>query len=551
MVHEETFFEEEFPSGLRHASFRDAFVRTASAIPVFPAICVAAVLLASAWGCALFGCDTGEGASFAGYPAGMLCLLVAVCLSAGRVDTPRPWSSRLPEPDDHPDDIVRSVLLFLVSFVSIALMLTFAAFALTGAPHGAGGVTAVRLLALVACLIPTTLGILPFVRLCWRRELAARGIVPVSRDALEKSAKVDTVVLEGLSSVFKSALRVEEFIPAPKIDVEVLLRAARCASLDDETPFGKAILACSRRLAESGEDDCVRNEAEGGRFGKGTPGEVFRSLEDAEEEIPRAVRHVVDDIVRSGGVPLLVTDGTEVLGAVHLRRALRESVLEPMRSLRRWGVRTILVDSADEATVASAAAEAGIDDFVPIRARVAGEDPCAAQRAKGRVRAAMSPEDPGCVDVVLSSRAEAAVDFLTVDECAARLRDAVATGKKFAAIRSLLTFFGFAVDASKCAILLPAVLAGAVPELRTWDILGLSGAAHLVPLAILFNAVVMLAGILVLLRGVEIASPSRKRGYRRLLFASGAAGLFATFVYFRSAEFCLSVLVSGLDRFFG
>ena len=141
-------------SARERPTIRGAIVRAFLAIPVFPAVSVAALLLAGAWGCALSGCDTGENASFAGYSAGMLCLLVAVCFFAGQEVPPS-------GPGEHPGDIVRNVLLFFASFIPIVLMLTFAALGAAGSPRSAGGVSAVRFVALVACLIPATLGVLP------------------------------------------------------------------------------------------------------------------------------------------------------------------------------------------------------------------------------------------------------------------------------------------------------------------------------------------------------------------------------------------------------
>lgn len=225
--------------------------------------------------------------------------------------------------------------------------------------------------------------------------------------------------------------------------------------------------------------------------------------------------------------------------------------MEPLKSLRRWGVRTLLIDSGDEADLASAVAGAGIDDFIAgatpdIRNATLGR-----LRSEGRVLAGMSPENAGLCDVVLSPREGEGVDFLTPDDCAARLRDVVATGKRFAALRSLLTLFGFAVDASKCAILVPALLGAMSPHLRAWDVLGLSGVANAAPLAMLFNVLVLLAEILLLHGSVDIPSPLRKRTRRRFLLAWGAAGLLAPFVYFAGAEYGLSILSSGLDRLFG
>ena len=533
-----------FSAGERPA-FRGSIVRAFRAIPVFPAVCVAALLLAGAWGCALAGCDTGESASFAGYTAGMLCFLVAVCLFAGH-DVP---SS---DPGEHPGDIVRNVLLFFASFLPIALMLTFAALGAAGSPRSAGGVSAVRFVALVACLIPTTLGVLPYVRFRWIRELAARGIVPASPDALEKSAKVDTVILGGLSSVFAPEFRVEEFIPAPKVEEDVLVRAARRACPGDGSPFGRAILDATRRIVVPGEDECSPDDAEAANGRNCASGEIVRFVGDtADGDAPHAVRCVADGIVRSGGVAVLVVRGDAVLGTIHLRRTLRGSFMEPLKSLRRWGVRTLLVDSGDEADVASAVAGAGIDDFIAGATPDIRNAALRRLRSEGRVLAGMSPEDAERCDVVLSPREGEGVDFVTRDDCAARLRDVVATGKRFVALRSLLTLFGFAVDASKCVVFAPALLGAMSPDLRAWDVLGLSGAAHAAPLAILFNALVLLAEIFVISGGADIPSPSRKRSRRRFLLALGAAGLLAPFVCFAGASYALSILSSGLDRLFG
>ncbi len=531
-------------SARERPAFRGAVVRAVRAIPVFPAVCVAALLLAGAWGCALAGCDTGESASFAGYTAGMLCFLVAVCLFAGH-EVP---SS---DPGEHPGDIVRNVMLFFASFLPIALMLTFTALGAAGSPRSAGGVSAVRFVALVACLIPTTLGVLPYVRFRWIRELAARGIVPASPDALEKSAKVDTVILGGLSSVFAPEFRVEEFIPAPKVEEDVLVRAARRACPGDGSPFGRAILDATRRIVVPGEDECSPDDAEFANSRMGAPEEIVRFVRESDGDAPHAVRCVADGIVRSGGVAVLVVRGDAVLGTIHLRRTLRGSFMEPLKSLRRWGVRTLLIDSGDEADVASAVAGAGIDDFIAgatpdIRNAALGR-----LRSEGRVLAGMSPEDAERCDVVLSPREGESVDFVTRDDCAARLRDVVATGKRFVALRSLLTLFGFAVDASKCVVFAPALLGAMSQDLRAWDVLGLSGAAHAAPLAILFNALVLLAEILVISGGADIPSPLRKSARRRFLLALGAAGLLAPFVCLAGAEYGLSILSSGLDRLLG
>ena len=531
-------------SARERPAFRGAFVRAFLAIPVFPAVCVAALLLAGAWGLALAGCDTGDNASFAGYSAGMLCLLVAVCFFAGQEVPPS-------GPGEHPGDIVRNVLLFFASFIPIALMLTFAALGLTGSPRSAGGVSAVRFVALVACLIPATLGVLPYVRFRWIGELAARGIVPASPDALEKSAKVDAVLLGGLSSVFAPALRVEAFVPAPKVEEDVLVRAARCACRGDGSPLGKAILDASRQIVVPGEDECPPDDAESPDVRMGAPEEIVRFVGEAGGDAPRAVRCVADDIVRSGGVAVLVAKGDAVLGTIHLRRTLRGSFMEPLKSLRRWGVRTLLIDSGDEADVASAVAGAGIDDFIAGATPDIRNAALRRLRSEGRVLAGMSPEDAERCDVVLSPREGEGVDFVTRDDCAARLRDVVATGKRFAALRSLLMLFGFAVDASKCAILVPALLGAMSPDLRAWDVLGLSGVANAAPLAMLFNVLVLLAEILLLHGSVDIPSPLRKRTRRRFLLAWGAAGLLAPFVYFAGAEYGLSILSSGLDRLFG
>lgn len=545
MFHENTLLSRSYRS-----TVQGLIPRLSPHTPVFPAVGVAAFLMTAAWGLSLSGWNAGESPVFVGQLAGVLCLLVAVFLFAGYA-VAAPDCVRIAEADEAPDEIVRNVLLFLVAFVPVALMLTFAALGAGESPKSVQGISAVRLIALAACMIPTSVGAAPFVHRYWMRELATHGIAPVSRDALEKSARVDTVVLRGLSSVLTSVLRVEEFIPAPRVPEETLVCAARRASMHDGTPSGRAIIDFSRRLVEPGTDCAEPGDLTPRDVRKGAPEEITRLLEGRGAEVPRAVRRIADDIVRSGGIPLLVMEGTTVLGAVHLRRVLRDSVAGSLVSLRRWDVRTLLLDSGDEAVIASAAAEAGIDDF---RANVPPEQEkelFARLREEGRVLAGSASESLCGRDVVLSRSERTDADFRTGGDDPAKLPDTVVAGKRFAAMRSLLTLFGGAVDISKCVVLVPAVLAGASPAFRAWDVFGVSGAAHLLPAAVLFNTIILGAELFMLLRGIEIPAASREKAHRRFLLAWGAAGLLAPFVCLGSTEFLLSALSSGLDRFFG
>ncbi len=546
MFHENTLISRSCGS-----TVRASILRFLPRSPVFPAVGVAALLMTAAWGLSLFGRNVGESPAFVGQLAGVSCLLVALFLFAGYAGS-APDCVGSDEADDAPDEIVRNVLLFLVSFAPVALMLTFAALGAVESPKSAQGISAVRLIALAACMIPTSVGVAPFVHRFWMRELAMHGVAPVSRNALEKSARVDTVVLRGLSSVLTSTLRVEEFVPAPRAPEETLVCAARRASMHDGSPSCRAILDFSRRLVEPGAEECAeRIDSAAPDVRTGSPEEIARLLEGTGAEVPHAVRRIADDIVRSGGVPLLVMEGTTVLGAVHLRRVLRDSMAGSLASLRRWDVRTLLLDSGDDAAIASAAAESGIDDF---RANISPElekELFARLREEGRVLAGASSESLCGRDVVLSRSERMDADFRTDGNDPAKLPDTVVAGKRFAAMRSLLALFGVTVDISKCVVLVPAVLAGVSPAFRAWDVFGFSGAAHLLPQAILFNAIILGAELFILLHGIEIPAKSRRRARRRFLLAWSAVGLLAPFAYLGSAEFCLSVLSSGLDRFFG
>ena len=469
-----------------------------------------------------------------------------------------------------PNEVALSILLvsltivFLLAVVTLAPMADFA-----GAPQ-----STIVLVALLVCLIPTTIGaLLSAIGIAGMDRLVRVNVLAMSGRAVEAAGDVSTLLLDKTGTITYGNRRAVRFVPADGVTQAELTEAARLSSLADPTPEGRSIVDLAVSELGDGRSDAllpvgaetVEFTAQTRMSGVDLPdGRVLRKGAGSavtawtDTDLPRLVADAVDEVSRSGGTPLVVAerageDGpARVLGVVHLKDVVKEGMVERFAELRRMGIRTVMVTGDNALTALAIAAEAGVDDVL---AEATPEDKLRLIREEqegGRLVAmtgdgtndapALAAADVGVAMSSGTSAAKEAGNMVDLDSDPTKLIDVVRIGKQLLITRGALTTFSIANDLAKYFAIVPAMFVTAYPSLDALNVMRLSTPESAILSAVVFNALVILALVPVALRGVRSRAQGAAAVLRRNLLVFGLGGVAVPFVGIKLIDLVVSTI---------
>ena len=470
-----------------------------------------------------------------------------------------------------PNEIALNILLASLSIIFVVVVLTLNPIA----SYAAAPASIPVLIALLVCLIPTTIGaLLSAIGIAGMDRLVQRNVLAMSGRAVEAAGDVTTLLLDKTGTITHGNRRASDFVPMPGVDVAELVRAAALASLADPTPEGSSIvaLAADRGIhfesAPTGEIVPFTAQtrmsgldlADGSIVRKGAGSAVIAWIEE-NERIPSSVHEEldqrVDAISVSGGTPLVVaqksTDGTaRILGVVHLKDIVKDGLVDRFRELRQMGIRTVMITGDNPRTAKAIAAEAGVDDYL---AEATPEDKIALirkEQAGGNLVAmtgdgtndapALAQADVGVAMNSGTSAAKEAGNMVDLDSDPTKLIEIVAIGKQLLITRGALTTFSIANDVAKYFAIIPAMFAGIFPGLAALNLMQLSSPSSAVLSAIIFNAIIIVLLIPLALRGVKYRPLGASAVLSRNLLVYGLGGIIAPFIGIKLIDLVVSLI---------
>ncbi|MEW6024037.1 MAG: potassium-transporting ATPase subunit KdpB [Pseudomonadota bacterium] len=471
-----------------------------------------------------------------------------------------------------PNEIALTILLVALTIVFLVVTVTllpFSLFAVDAAGSGAP-VSVTTLVALLVCLIPTTIGgLLSSIGVAGMSRMMGANVIATSGRAVEAAGDVDVLLLDKTGTITLGNRQASDFIPAPGVTEPQLADVAQLASLADETPEGRSIVVLAktrfdmreRELASLGAHfvpftaqtrmSGVDIAADGTTrvIRKGAASAVRKHVEALGGNWPEAVARAVDDAARRGSTPLAVSDGARVLGVVELKDVVKGGIRERFGALRRMGIETVMITGDNRLTAAAIAAEAGVDDFL---ADATPEDKLALIRryqSEGRLVAmtgdgtndapALAQAD---VAVAMNSGTQAAKEagnMVDLDSNPTKLLEIVEIGKQMLMTRGSLTTFSIANDIAKYFAIIPAAFVGVYPQLAALDIMGLHSPSSAILSAVIFNALIIVFLIPLALKGVAYRPIGATALLRRNLLVYGVGGLLLPFAGIKAIDMLL------------
>jgi potassium-transporting ATPase ATP-binding subunit len=448
-----------------------------------------------------------------------------------------------------PNEIALNILLAALTIIFMFATVTLQPFAI----YAGTSVTITVLIALLVCLIPTTIGgLLSAIGIAGIDRLLQRNVVALSGRAVEAAGDVDTLLLDKTGTITYGNRQAAELVPAQGVALNVLVLAAELASLADETPEGKSIVTLAKRLgstADSGQQAGMVFVAftaatrmsgvdfNSRRIRKGADDAIARWT---EKDLPADVRERVDGIARTGGTPLVVAENKRVLGTIHLKDIVKPNIKERFAELRRMGLRTVMITGDNPLTAAAIAREAGVDDYLAQATPENKLELIRKEQAEGRMVAmtgdgtndapALAQADVAVAMNTGTQAAKEAGNLIDLDSDPTKLIEIVEAGKQMLMTRGALTTFSIANDVAKYFAIIPAIFLLALPELGALNIMGLHSPNSAVLSAVIFNALIIVALIPLALRGVRYRAIGAEALLRNNLLIYGLGGIVAPFI---------------------
>jgi K+-transporting ATPase ATPase B chain len=448
-----------------------------------------------------------------------------------------------------PNEIALNILLAALTIIFMFAVVTLQPFAL----YSGTSVTITVLIALLVCLIPTTIGaLLSAIGIAGIDRLLQRNVVALSGRAVEAAGDVDTLLLDKTGTITYGNRQASEFVPAAGVPMDRIIAAAALASLSDETPEGRSIVTLASRLGGPAEGDggpkgmsFVAFSATTRMSGVDFDGRSIRKgaadsvAAWAGQTLPSDVEAAVETIARSGGTPLVVAEDREVLGTIHLKDIVKPGINDRFAELRRMGLRTVMITGDNQLTAATIAREAGVDDFL---AQATPEDKLGLIRKEQEDGRMVAMTGDGTNDAPALAQADVAVamnsgtqaakeagNLIDLDSDPTKLIEIVEAGKQMLITRGALTTFSIANDVAKYFAIIPAMFVLAIPELGALNVMQLHSPNSAVLSAVIFNALIIVALIPLALRGIRYRPIGAAALLRRNLLIYGIGGIIAPF----------------------
>ena len=464
-----------------------------------------------------------------------------------------------------PNELALSILLS-----GMTLIFLIAVTSLWGlAGYSGTSLTVVVLVALLVTLIPTTIGgLLSAIGIAGMDRLIRFNVIATSGRSVEAAGDVDTLLLDKTGTITFGNRMATEFMPVPGVSEKALAEAVLLASLADETPEGRSIVALAKSEHGITEPDfgeakptIIPFMAQTRISGidvdmrvirKGAIDAILRFTNTPIERAPAEFRHAVDKVARSGGTPLGVAQNGELLGVVHLKDVVKPGIKERFAALRAMGIRTVMVTGDNPVTAAAIASEAGVDDFI---AEATPEDKLAYIRKEqtgGRLIAmcgdgtndapALAQADVGVAMQSGTQAAREAGNMVDLDSNPTKLIEIVEIGKQLLMTRGSLTTFSIANDVAKYFAILPALFVATYPQLDALNIMRLSSPQSAILSAVIFNALIIIALIPLALKGVGYRPIGANALLRRNLLVYGVGGLLLPFIGIKAIDLVVAAL---------
>ncbi len=452
-----------------------------------------------------------------------------------------------------PNEIALHILL-----VGLTLVFLFACVTLVPLAHYSGvALTATAMVALLVCLIPTTIGgLLSAIGIAGMDRLLRKNVIAMSGRAVEAAGDVDTLLLDKTGTITIGNRMATEFLPLPGVRAEDLADAAQLASLADETPEGRSIVVLAKAkfkirereiaglgakfIAFSAQTRMSGCDLDGRTVRKGAVDAVQAHVASLGGKVPRELAEIAGRIGDSGGTPLAVSDGEKVLGIVHLKDVVKSGIKERFDRFRAMGIRTVMITGDNPRTAAAIAHESGVDDFLAEATPETKMRLIKTEQAKGKLVAmtgdgtndapALAQADVGVAMNTGTQAAKEAGNMVDLDSNPTKLLEVVEVGKQLLMTRGTLTTFSIANDVAKYFAILPALFVSVFPEIAPLNVMGLASPYSAILSAVIFNALIIIALIPLALRGVQYRPLGAAAIFRRFMLIYGLGGLVAPFI---------------------
>ena len=473
-----------------------------------------------------------------------------------------------------PNEIALTILLVALTIVFLGVVVTLLPFStFSVAASGAGQpVSLVVLVALLVCLIPTTIaGLLSAIGVAGMSRLMQANVIATSGRAVEAAGDVDVLLLDKTGTITLGNRQASAFIPAPGVTEADLADAAQLASLADETPEGRSIVVLAKQKFNLRERDVAALGAtfvhftaqtrmsgvdlpgakgKGRAVRKGAADSIRRHVEALGGSFPVALQTAVNDVARRGSTPLVVADGTRVLGVVELKDIVKGGIKERFAELRRMGIKTVMVTGDNRLTAAAIAAEAGVDDFLAEATPEAKLKLIREHQSQGRLVAmtgdgtndapALAQADVAVAMNTGTQAAKEAGNMVDLDSNPTKLIEIVETGKQMLMTRGALTTFSIANDVAKYFAVLPAAFVATYPQLSALNVMQLASPNSAILSAVIFNALIIVFLIPLALKGVSYRAVSAAVLLRRNLAIYGLGGVIVPFVGIKAIDMLIA-----------
>jgi K+-transporting ATPase ATPase B chain len=469
-----------------------------------------------------------------------------------------------------PNEIALTILLAVLTIVFLPVVVTLQPFA-----HFSGTtVSVVVLVALLVCLIPTTIGaLLSAIGIAGMDRLVQRNVLAMSGRAVEAAGDVQTLLLDKTGTITLGNRMASAFFPAGGVGEEDLANAAQLASLADETPEGRSIVVLAKERFNIREQDLGSGhvfvpftavtrmsglDIDGRQIRKGAAESVKRWVTDQGGAVPEGLDEIVERISRAGSTPLVVADGPTILGVIELKDVVKQGIREKFDQMRQMGIRTVMITGDNPLTAAAIAQEAGVDDYLAEATPEAKMALIRSEQEGGKLVAmtgdgtndapALAQADVGVAMNTGTTAAKEAGNMVDLDSNPTKLIDVVEIGKQLLITRGSLTTFSIANDVAKYFAIIPALFAtlytrpGVPGPLNALNVMKLHSPQSAVLSAVIFNALVIVALIPLALRGVKFRAASSAAILRRNVFIYGVGGIIVPFIFIKLIDLILVAL---------
>jgi K+-transporting ATPase ATPase B chain len=457
-----------------------------------------------------------------------------------------------------PNEIALDILLAALTIIFLlatVTLLPFSQYAVTSSGQGSA-VPLTVLVALLVCLIPTTIGgLLSAIGIAGMDRMIQANVLATSGRAVEAAGDVDVLLLDKTGTITLGNRQATEFFPAPGVTERELADAAQLASLADETPEGRSIVVLAKEkhglrgrdvealgatfISFAAQTRMSGVDLNGKQIRKGAADAIMRLVETKGGTFPAQVRTMVEDVAKQGATPLVVAEGARVLGVVQLKDIVKGGIRERFAEMRRIGIRTVMITGDNPLTAAAIAAEAGVDDFLAEATPEAKLAMIREYQQKGHLVAmtgdgtndapALAQADVAVAMNTGTQAAKEAGNMVDLDSNPTKLLSIVEIGKQMLMTRGALTTFSIANDVAKYFAIIPAAFVATYPALGALNVMGLHSPTTAVMSAVIFNALIIVALIPLALRGITYRPAAAPTLLRRNIVVYGLGGVLLPF----------------------